>query len=106
MKVPMQWLKQYADVPVSAKEYEEQMIMHGTGVEGIEDVAQQVQNVVVGRVLSVVKHENSDHMVICQVDVGDEVLQIVTARRTYLRARWCLWPSVARCCGRQAHPEG
>ena len=78
MKVPMQWLKQYADVPVSAPEYEEQMIMHGTGVEGIEDMGEQVQNVVVGRILSVVKHENSDHMVICQVDVGDEVLQIVT----------------------------
>ena len=78
MKVPMQWLRQYADVPVSAAEYEEQMIMHGTGVEGIEDLAQQVQNVVVGRVLSIAKHENSDHMVICQVDVGDEVLQIVT----------------------------
>lgn len=78
MKVPMQWLKQYADVPVSAPEYEEQMIMHGTGVEGVEDMGAQVQNVVVGRILSVVKHENSDHMVICQVDVGDEVLQIVT----------------------------
>ena len=78
MKVPMQWLQQYAAVPVSAPEYEEQMIMHGTGVEGIEDMGEQVQNVVVGRILSVVKHENSDHMVICQVDVGDEVLQIVT----------------------------
>ena len=78
MKVPMQWLEQYADVPVSAKEYEEQMIMHGTGVEGIEDMGAQVQNVVVGRVLSIAKHENSDHMVICQVDVGEEVLQIVT----------------------------
>ena len=54
MKVPMQWLKQYADVPVSAPEYEEQMIMHGTGVEGIEDMGAQVQNVVVGRILSLI----------------------------------------------------
>ena len=79
MKVPMQWIKQYTDVPVDAKEFQEAMIMHGTGVEGIEDQCEAVQNVVVGKILSVRKHENSDHMVICAVDVGEaEPLQIVT----------------------------
>ena len=79
MKVPMQWIKQYTDIPVSAAEFESAMIMHGTGVEGIEDQNNAVQNVVVGKILSVKKHENSDHMVICAVDVGEsEPLQIVT----------------------------
>ena len=79
MKVPMQWMKQYTDIPVSAREFQDAMVMHGTGVEGIEDQKDDVQNVVVGRILSVRKHENSDHMVICMVDVGEEEpLQIVT----------------------------
>ena len=55
------------------------MIMHGTGVEGLEDQNEAVQNVVVGKILSVRKHENSDHMVICSIDAGEEEpLQIVT----------------------------
>ena len=37
MKVPMQWLKQYTDVPVSAQAFQDAMINHGTGVEGLED---------------------------------------------------------------------
>ncbi|MDO5378661.1 MAG: phenylalanine--tRNA ligase subunit beta, partial [Clostridia bacterium] len=79
MKVPMQWMKQYTEIPLSAEAFQEAMIMHGTGVEGLEDQNEAVQNVVVGKILSVRKHENSDHMVICSVDVGEsEPLQIVT----------------------------
>lgn len=79
MKVPMQWIRQYTDIPVSPEEFESAMIMHGTGVEGLEDQNEAVQNVVVGKILSVRKHEDSDHMVICSIDVGEEEpLQIVT----------------------------
>ena len=79
MRVPMQWMKQYTEIPVSAEAFQDAMIMHGTGVEGLEDQNEAVQNVVVGKILSVRKHENSDHMVICSVDVGEEEpLQIVT----------------------------
>lgn len=79
MKVPMQWIRQYTDIPVTPEEFESAMIMHGTGVEGLENQNDAVQNVVVGKILSVRKHENSDHMVICSVDVGEEEpLQIVT----------------------------
>ena len=79
MKIPMQWIKEYVDIPLSAEEYQNAMIMHGTAVEDFEEQADAVQNVVVGRILSVKKHENSDHMVICSIDVGEEKpLQIVT----------------------------
>ena len=78
MKVSMNWLKTYADIPVSPAEYESRMIMTGTGVEGIEDMGADIQNVVVGRVLSCAAHENSDHLHVCSVDVGEsELLQIV-----------------------------
>lgn len=79
MKVPMQWMKQYTDISVNAKDFQDLMVMRGTGIEGYEDQCEDVQNVVVGKILSVRKHENSDHMVICMVDVGEaEPLQIVT----------------------------
>ena len=78
MKVSMNLLKQYAPIPVTPAEYESRMIMTGTGVEGIEDLSEQLDKVVVGRVLTCVPHENSDHLHVCTVDVGQgEPLQIV-----------------------------
>ncbi len=77
MKVSMNWLKQYTDIPVSDAEYESRMVMSGTGVEGMEDLGASLENVVVGRVLTCEKHPNSDHLHVCTVDVGDETLNIV-----------------------------
>ena len=78
MKVSMNLLKQYADIPMTPAEYESRMIMTGTGVEGITDLGEQLQNVVVGRVLTCEPHPNSDHLHVCTVDVGQgEPLQIV-----------------------------
>ena len=78
MKVSMKWLKQYADIPVTPAEYESRMVMTGTGVEGTEPLAPELEGVVVGRVLTCRDHENSDHLHVCTVDVGEsEPLQIV-----------------------------
>ena len=75
----MQWIKAYTAIPMDAEAFQDAMIMHGTGVEGVEDQTKEVSNVVVGKILSVEPHANSDHMVICQVDVGQaEPVQIVT----------------------------
>lgn len=78
MKVSMKWLREYADIPMTNEEYESRMIMTGTGVEGMEFLGENLQNVVVGKVLTCVPHENSDHLHVCTVDVGgEEPLQIV-----------------------------
>ncbi len=78
MKVSMNWLRQYTDIPVSDAEYESRMVMSGTGVEGMEDLGAELENVVVGRVLTCENHPNSDHLHVCTVDVGgEEALQIV-----------------------------
>ncbi|MBQ4075129.1 MAG: phenylalanine--tRNA ligase subunit beta [Clostridia bacterium] len=78
MKVSMKWLKEYADIPMTAEEYESRMIMTGTGVEGVEPLGAELENVVVGKVLTCRDHENSDHLHVCTVDVGEEEpLQIV-----------------------------
>ena len=72
MRVSMNMLKQYVDVPLSPEEYARRMIMSGTAVEGVEDVSGGISGVVVGRVLACDPVEGSDHLHVCQVDVGGE----------------------------------
>ncbi len=78
MKVPMQWIKEYADIPMNAADYQNKMIMIGDGVEGYEETGAEVDHVVVGRVLTCEAHPDSDHLHVTTVDVGgDAPLQIV-----------------------------
>jgi len=79
MKVPMQWIREYTSIPENAAEYVERMVMTGTGVEGYETLGGEISNVVTGKVLSMERHPDSDHLWICQIDVaGERPLQIVT----------------------------
>ncbi len=78
MKISMNWLKKYTDIPCDNASYESRMVMSGTGVEGMEDLGRGLKNVVVGRVLTCEAHPNSDHLHVCSVDVGEgSPLQIV-----------------------------
>ena len=81
MKLNRKWLhEEFVDLSqVSDREYVEKLTVFGQKVETYERMDAEIKNVVVGKVVSIVKHENSDHMWICQVDVGqDEPVQIVT----------------------------
>lgn len=79
MNLSMKWLSDYIEISVPIKEYCHSMTMSGSKVEGFEIEGEEISKVVVGKVLSVTPHENSDHLVICQVDVGkDSPVQIVT----------------------------
>ena len=81
MKLNRKWLNEdFVDLSaVSDKEFVETLTVFGQKVETWERMDAEMKNVVVGRVLSMVRHPNSDHMFICQVDVGkDEPVQIVT----------------------------
>ncbi|MGI6199384.1 MAG: phenylalanine--tRNA ligase subunit beta [Christensenellales bacterium] len=79
MLTPYNWLKQYVDLPeLSAEDYAERMVMTGTEAESVAYLGVNFSGVVVGTILKIEKHPDSDHLQICQVDVGDEVLQIVT----------------------------
>lgn len=79
MNLSRKWLNEFVDLSdVGNKEFADAMTLSGSKVESFEDLRESIQNVVVGRVLEIVRHENSDHMWVCQVDVGDETLQIVT----------------------------
>ena len=77
MKLLMSMLRDYVEIPVSPKEYEERMIMTGTAVEGVEDLGGELEKVVVGRVLTCEDVEGT-HLHQCTVDVGGaEPLHIV-----------------------------
>ena len=81
MKLNRKWInEEFVDLfSVSDKEFVETMTVFGQKVETWERMDAEIKNVVVGRVLSMVRHENSDHMWVCQVDVGqEEPVQIVT----------------------------
>ena len=81
MKLNRKWLhEEFVDLSsVSDKEYVETLTVFGQKVETWERMDAEIKNVVVGKVVSIVRHENSDHMWVCQVDVGqDEPVQIVT----------------------------
>ena len=79
MKLPLSWLSDYTDISgVTPKEYDARMTMSGSKVEEVCYLGEEIENVVVGRINEMVRHPNSDHMWICQIDVGDEVTQICT----------------------------
>ena len=81
MKLNRKWLhEEFVDLSnVSDKEYVETLTVFGQKVETWERMDAEIKNVVVGKVLEIVRHENSDHMWVCQIDVGsEEPLQIVT----------------------------
>ena len=80
MKLPMSWLSEFVDMDgISNQEYDAKMTMSGSKVEEVVYLGREFKNVVTGKILSNVPHPDSDHLVICQVDVGkDEPIQIVT----------------------------
>ena len=79
MNLSMKWLSDYVNADMPIKDYCHALTMSGSKVEAFEIEGEEIKNVVVGKILSVVPHENSDHLVVCQVEVGkDAPIQIVT----------------------------
>lgn len=80
MHISYEWLKTYIDTELSAEDLSEVLTSIGLEVGGIEEVESipgGLKGLVIGEVLSCVKHENSDHLHITEVSIGTEVLQIV-----------------------------
>lgn len=78
MKIGLEWLKEYADIDISAKELGDILTMTGSKVESIEEKGNDIKNVVVGKILEINKHPDADKLVVTKVDVKSEILQIVT----------------------------
>ena len=79
MKISREWLSDFVDVKASSQEYDEAMTMSGSKVEATYEPSEEIKNVVAGHVISIERHPDSDHLWVCQVDVGRETpVQIVT----------------------------
>ena len=80
MKTSISWLLSYTDIDknIDPHQLASDMTISGSKVESVETQGAEISRVVVGHCLEVAPHENSDHLQICQVDVGSETLQIVT----------------------------
>ena len=78
MKASIEWLKEYSDIDKSPKELGDILTMTGSKVEAIEQRGNDIKNVVVGKILEIKKHPDADKLVVTKVNVGDEIVQIVT----------------------------
>ena len=80
MNAPVSWIKEYTDLDgVSVKELCDALTMSGSKVERWTCEADEIKNVVTGKVLEMHRHPDSDHLWVCSVDCGgDKPLQIVT----------------------------
>ena len=79
MNLSRKWLNDFVTVDVNDKDFSEAMTLSGSKVEGFVDLGEEIINVVVGKIVALERHPDSDHMWICQIDIGEEELvQIVT----------------------------
>ena len=79
MNTTLSWIKAYVpDLTCTAQEYTDAMTLSGTKVEGYEAADRDLDNIVIGQIEKIEKHPDSDHLIICQVNVGAETIQIVT----------------------------
>ena len=79
MKLSRKWLEEFVTVQANDRDFAEAMTLSGSKVEVTEDLGAEIQNVVAGRIQRMERHPDSDHMWVCQIDVGQsEPVQIVT----------------------------
>ena len=79
MQVSLNWLKDFLNIDCTTEELAEKFTMSGNPVENIVKAGAGLEKVVTGKVEKIERHPDSDHMYICQMNVGaGELLQIVT----------------------------
>ncbi len=79
MNLSKRWLHDYVNIDVTDKQFADDLTISGSKVEGYETEGEELSNIVVGRVESLERHPDSDHLWVCKINVGkEENLQIVT----------------------------
>lgn len=78
MQVPYNWLKTYIDFPYTPEELSHKLTMAGLEVEDLEYLGDGLKDIIIGEVVKLKNHPNADKLKICQVDTGDETLQMIT----------------------------
>ncbi|MCD4705132.1 hypothetical protein K8R66_03590, partial [bacterium] len=72
MKISLKWLKNYVDIPneISAPDLAEKITMSIVEVDGFVNQAENLENIVVGKIVKISKHPDADKLEVCQVDAG------------------------------------
>ena len=79
MNTALSWIKAYVpDLDVTDQEYTDAMTLSGTKVEGFARLDKNLEKIVVGQIKKIERHPDADKLIVCQVDIGGEVIQIVT----------------------------
>ncbi len=79
MNTALSWIKAYVpELECTDQEYCDAMTLTGTKVEGYERLDRNLEKIVIGQIEKIEKHPDADKLIICQVNIGTEVIQIVT----------------------------
>ena len=82
MNTSISWIKKYVpDLDISAQEYTDAMTLAGTKVEGYEVLDDDLEKIVIGQITKIEGHPDADKLIVCQVDIGEESVQIVTGAK-------------------------
>lgn len=81
MLLPIKWLKSYVDIDISPKELADGLTYSGSHVESIISMDRGIKDVVVGKIIQIEKHKDADKLFVCDVDIKDEVLRVVTGAK-------------------------
>ncbi len=78
MLIPIKWMEKFVEINVPIQELADKMTMSGSKVEEIRALGADITKVVVGEIVSISPHPDADKLVVCQVDIGKDIIQIVT----------------------------
>lgn len=84
MKVSMEWLRELVDLDQSAEQLAETLTRGGIEVEGVENLNKGFEKVVIGEIVSLAKHPDADRLLVCDINVGQESVVIVTGAQNLL----------------------
>jgi phenylalanyl-tRNA synthetase beta chain len=78
LRVSYRWLQDYVKCELSAEELAEKLTMAGIEVEGVVPPIEGLDRIITGKILEVTPHPDADHLLLCRVDTGSEVIQLVS----------------------------
>ena len=78
MLLPVKWLKDYIEIEEDARSLADGLTLSGSHVESIISLNEGIENIIVGKIITIEKHDNADKLIVCKIDVGEEILTIVT----------------------------
>ena len=96
MNLSKKWLLDFVDLSCTDKEFADEMTLSGSKVEAFEKEGAGLSNIITGKIESLERHPDSDHMWICMVNVGqDAPIQIVTGAQNLKKVSCAVWKAAA-----------